>query len=135
MHRFRVALLLALSVLVVGCASTGELNRASMLGVWNGEVIEGGQRYDLAMTIQRLDVGQPAGTAVYSGSISCVGMLTFEGEGDGTLLFREAIDDATICADNGLITIRPGTRGTVEWEWYRTDADTQPDAVAVLRRE
>ena len=134
MKHARIALLFVLP-LVIGCASSDNLSRASMLGVWNGDVTEGAMRYDLAMTIMRLDIGQHAGTAVYSGSISCVGMLTFEGERDGVLLFREAINDATACADDGLIAVRPGTGGTLQWEWYRTDADTQPDAVAELRKE
>lgn len=134
MNRFRVALLCTLSVLI-GCTSADELRRSAMLGVWSGEVTEGAQRYNLAMTIQQLEIGQAAGTAVYSGLLNCVGMLTFEGERDGALLFREAIDDETVCADDGLIAVRPGTGGTLQWEWYRTDADTQPDAVAALRKE
>ncbi|NNF57917.1 MAG: hypothetical protein HKN04_06715 [Rhodothermaceae bacterium] len=135
MNPSRAALLFALSALVIGCTGADDLRRSSMLGVWSGEVTEGAQRYELAMTIRQLEVGQAAGAAMYSGALSCVGMLTFEGERDGALLFREAIDDATVCADDGLIAIRPGTDGTLQWAWYRTDADPQPDAVAVLRRQ
>jgi len=134
MNRFRIVLFIVLSVLVASCSGTDEFASNSLIGVWNGEVSERDVLYDLSMRIARLDTGRAAGTATYSGAVSCVGTLTFEGDNDGVFAFRETVDDETVCADGGWIEVWRGVDGSLQWEWFRSEAESQPDAVATLRR-
>ncbi len=134
MKRSSLVLAVFLGLLAFGCAHADGLGRGSLIGVWSGEVTEGSETYDLTMTIRTLRLGENAGTAVYSGTINCVGTLTYRGGHEAVFSFDESIDDATACADGGRIEIHQSGNGGLHWEWFRPQGDSQPDAVADLRR-
>ena len=134
MNRSRLVLLYVLGFFAFGCAHANELGQDSLVGVWSGEVVEGDVTYDLTMTIRELRPGQVAGTAAYSGTLNCVGTLTFEGGDEAVFSFTEAIDDETVCADDGHVEIRHSDSGGLHWEWFRSQEESQPEAVADLQR-
>lgn len=128
---YRRAALVLVVLAVAGCA--GSRPGATLEGVWTGTVTEGDERYSLTMTLDRLVVGERAGTAAYSGAFTCTGTLTLDADTGGIWVFREAIDDTEQCADNGRIEVTPQD-GRLAWNWYRSDAERAPDATAILER-
>ena len=104
-----------------------------LTGIWRGEVTQGTETYSLIMTVRQLEIGEVAGTAFYSGAFTCTGTLTLEADTGGIWVFREAVDDPEVCADDGRIEVT--WRGdALQWAWYFTDDDRQPEATALLRK-
>ena len=125
-------LVVGVALVLAGCPM--KPSPPPVLGTWSGTVTEGDLTYGLTMILNEVAVGEVAGTAVYSGALSCTGTLTLLGGKKTRWYYREHVDDTGACADGGRIEV-VAQGETVEWAWYRTDADATPDATATLTRD
>ncbi len=102
-------------------------------GTWHGSITQGVGSYQLVLKIERLDLGQSAGTSEYTGALNCAGVLTYQGIQSGVAVFDEAIQDGQRCQDGRMeVTFTPN--GKLVWHWFRTGFAGQPVASTTLQR-
>jgi hypothetical protein len=104
-----------------------------LIGSWRGiGVQDDNQTWEIAVTIRSTEVGECA-TVQYPG-IPCSGVWNCtEHTRDGDLLAQEKIlQGRGVCIDNGTMTMRVTSAGTLDWSW---EGGGGVHARATLRRE
>ena len=104
-----------------------------LIGSWEGQVLEDGRPYSIAIVIEKLTPGQYAGTTTYSGRLDCKGLLTFQRQRAGLFEFKENINSGNGCADGGRIELWFNSDGTLQFEWH--NRQNKPVAVATVERK
>ncbi len=129
----KLSALVVTFMLALPAVAFSEGDEDRLIGKWRGEVIEGTQSYSLEMSIERLQLGQYAGVTVYSGTISCEGLLTFERKKASIYVFQETINRGTGCTSGGRVEVWFTDDGYLQWEWY--SKLEEPAAISNLSSE
>lgn len=117
---------------LMGCALALSAQSSSIIGTWEGTVIQsGGKTYSLVLKIERLELQSYAGTETYTGSVSCTGLLTYRRQRAGLYEFTEAISNGNRCV-NGRVELYLTGDGKLQWEWYDEGRGGEPEAQATL---
>lgn len=132
-NRFRQFLLLVCLLMLSAALSAQSSN---LIDTWRGEVTQDdGKTYSLVMKIERLELQGYAGTATYSGSVNCTGLLTFRRQRAGLYEFDETINGGSSNCVNGRVELYVTNDGLVQWEWYEKGRGGEPGAKATLSRK
>ena len=115
-----------------------EANQA-FLGTWKGQVSEQGfGTYDLELKLDKLAVGEVAGTSIYSNGSSCEGEIKLLSLSNGKHLFSETItsDPNNEGCANGVFELSEAGTNQLAWSWYSNQGviGSTPQATATLSK-